>query len=154
MGGLIVRSALTFWSQNLTRAGVQVEDVVTGGSPHNGAAAARAMCDTQLFMRKVLFTGASDLTYQCKQLLPSDSTAGQLLAFLNYCDGSSCPRTLPRSYDWTLLGSDADTLVTAASATYPSAQHAITLGGLSHFDYFANEASVRLTKSALADSEH
>lgn len=155
MGGLIVRWALTVHSQNLTNAGVRVEDVITGGTPHEGTKTNGVvkLCDDQLAQRKFFLTGSTEITYQCQQMMRKEGSPGVMLAVLNHCDASGCPRTLPRAHDWTLLASKADELVTVQSAQFALAQAQHTppaLEAISHLDLFQKEAGILITKRALA----
>jgi hypothetical protein len=137
MGGLVTRVAIAGTSNRRTVSGMSfppflfIEDVATLSTPHEGATAVtRAECT------------AVGFPYQCTEMMPGSS-------FLN----SWIIRPLPASNrvgydnpqsqmgtDWSLVGSDDDDTVNAASAvsltaSYPFGHKYIyTNGGLEHGD--------------------
>ncbi|MDB4986871.1 MAG: hypothetical protein JWN04_2049 [Myxococcaceae bacterium] len=146
MGGVITRWAIANSGLLVDAYGreiVDIEDVVTGGSPHGGARDgswvtknglrqwnARDMCNAQAF-----FSARITHTKQCTQMLRDDAAP-------KFIDRLNPPGAIPPwSADWTLLGSTADELVTPASATNAYVQHTQTLNDVAHVDYFNGPTS-------------
>ncbi|MBB5873600.1 triacylglycerol esterase/lipase EstA (alpha/beta hydrolase family) [Allocatelliglobosispora scoriae] len=114
MGGLIIRSALTEVAKKTAGwpAYLYVEDVVTLGTPHDGAIVAGGLC---IFVNNT----------QC-----SEMSAGS-----TFLQGLTARPESAMQTDWTNIGSYADEIVTAASATYMNGQHKIQYqlaAGLQH----------------------
>ena len=99
MGGLVTRQALagTSAGQAGFPTALRIADVVTSGTPHNGALASRFCPD---------FTGTL-LPLQCRQLAANS-------AFLN---GLAHNPQGVNGTDWTLIGSECDDVASAVSAT-------------------------------------
>ena len=100
MGGLVARAALTGVAARAEGfpPHLYVEDVVTLSTPHTGTPFAH-LCGTT----------------QCQEMRPGSDLLGGLQPNPQSAHGT----------DWTLLGSDDDNLVSAASATDVTAEHKI-----------------------------
>jgi hypothetical protein len=148
MGGLIVRAALTY---HTGRFHGLVEDVVNGGTPHNGGVnnctSTAAPCDQQLYDASL---GSPFLnTLNCRPLA-----------------GGGCGPVLPAGVDWTDIGSlyhpvlwPNDGVIPRASALSPWGDHEVALVNVGHAMYFAtpilpdDHNSVRAAADALVWSQ-
>lgn len=98
MGGIVVRSALSGVQNRLAGfpPAIQVSDVVTSGSPHAGTGIGSVCAATW---------GAAPT--QCTEMAPGSAFLASL---------AHNPQGGIGSTDWTLVGSDCDTVVSAGSA--------------------------------------
>jgi pimeloyl-ACP methyl ester carboxylesterase len=116
MGGLVVRYALARVAARDADfpPSLLVSNVITLGTPHNGANIA-------------VFCSIGNV--ECAQMTPGSSFLRSLSANPQGTGGT----------DWTLLGSDADAVVSTSSATSMSANHKVryTSGDrVAHSDYY------------------
>jgi pimeloyl-ACP methyl ester carboxylesterase len=135
MGGLVVRYALHRVAAGDAEfpASLEVSNVVTFGTPHNGASVA----------------GLCSLTSrQCAQMSPGSS-------FLDNLNAAGQDPQAAGGTDWTVMGSAADTVVSQSSATSMTANHRVRYArsnGIAHSDYY-NETQTT-TNANLSYSDH
>jgi hypothetical protein len=129
-GGLVVRSAMATSPGSFFRAdgSALVEDVVTGGTPHNGGSPCTipVLCDSQQLRDA---TAGSEFLRElnCRPL--TDDPAGP------------CGPFVPWFVDWTDMGSSVggsgtDGVIPQLSALYPMGDHEVWLSEVSHTGYF------------------
>lgn len=133
MGGLIIRYALyriAAADPNFPPS-MLVTNAVTFGTPHNGASLA-SIC----------------FNIECAEMAPNSS-------FLKDLNTSGQNPQGTGGTDWTIMGSDADTIVSDSSATSMTAAHKVRYASgdhIGHLDYF-NETQTTLN-AALSYSDN
>ena len=125
MGGLIIRYALSQIERGHPDfpTDVEVEDVVTLGSPHDGSALVRLCREAQ----------------QCREMRPSSELMDELNIYATHPDGRG-------GTDWTTIGSRSDDLVDPSSAVHMDADHKVTYmsrNGVEHGDYYRTTSRLR-----------
>lgn len=124
MGGLIARYALAQIERGHPKfpSYVEVQDVVTLGTPHDGAGFAR-LCGW---------------SRECDEMVPGSD-------FMDWVDAYAQHPNPGTGYtDWTCVGSHADDLVEPNSAVHMDADHKVkyfTGNGIEHGDYDEHAAS-------------
>lgn len=125
MGGLITRYALAQMERghDAFPSGVVVQDVITLGTPHDGAGFARACRYAR----------------QCQEMIPDSDFMDWLNKYANHPDGF-------HGTDWTTVGSHADDFVEPNSAVHMDADHKVkyfTENGIEHGDYYKDTTDER-----------
>jgi hypothetical protein len=134
MGGLIVRSALyrvAAGDPNFP-PDLLVSNIVTYGTPHDGTNSAQ-IC------------GSS--TTQCSEMSPGSS-------YLSDLNSNGQNPQAQGGTDWTIIGSDADSIVSDASATFMTANHKVQYASsdnINHLNYY-NDTQTTLN-AALKSSD-
>lgn len=129
MGGLVVRDALYRVAAGDPDfpSSLLISNIVTFGSPHNGANIA-AMCNGS--------------NIECTEMTPGS-------AFLADLNANGQNPQASGGTDWTIMGSDADSVVSDDSATSMTADHKVryaSIDNVQHLDYY-NETQTTLNAS-------
>ena len=125
MGGLMTRYALAQIERGHPKfpSTVTVQDVVTLGTPHDGAGFARTCRYAK----------------QCQEIIPDNDFLDWLNTYANHPDGFN-------GTDWTTIGSHADDLVEPNSAIHMDSDHKVkyfSQSGVEHSDYYKDNSDVR-----------
>jgi triacylglycerol esterase/lipase EstA (alpha/beta hydrolase family) len=135
MGGLITRYALyrvAAGDSNFPPS-LLVSNIVNFGSPHNGTTSA---------------SSCSFNNIECAEMVPNS-------AFLNDLNANGQNPQAVGGTDWTLMGSDFDSVVSDASATSMTANHKVQYASsnfIGHLDYY-NKTSTTMN-AALSASDN
>lgn len=133
MGGLIIRYMVDQLQRGNPNypSGVQVEDVVTFGTPHGGSG----------------YASWCAWSYECNQMQYGSS-------FINYLASSAPNPQAAGGTDWTAIGSYSDGVVSQDSAVNMDATHKVkylSSMGIGHSDYMHDTSDVRDSDSEYYD---